>query len=157
MDKNAVALLREDAVTVTVYFTPAPRLSQLPTQAGTVVNNHYVYIAPNAMDLKVGDAVVAPVKPEAADADYIPLKLATVAKVDDRVMIEPGSATVYKWVAAKVDLSEARRQEAHNAAIADALREAYTRNMRRSFAAQVLGVLEPGDAANLQKLLGAPK
>lgn len=79
-----------------------------------------------------------------------------VVEVHDRVRIEPGSDIMYKWVAGRVDPDYYMQLMARNQQIVDAYADAYTKNMRRSFATQVLGELDPSAANNIKALLAAP-
>lgn len=79
-----------------------------------------------------------------------------VVEVHDRVRIEPGSDIMFKWVAGRVDPDYYMQLMARNQQIVDAYADAYTKNMRRSFATQVLGELDPSAANNIKALLAAP-
>lgn len=79
-----------------------------------------------------------------------------VVEVHDRVRIEPGCDIMYKWVAGRVDPDYYLKLMARNQQIVDAYADAYTKNMRRSFATQVLGELDPNAANNIKALLAAP-
>lgn len=79
-----------------------------------------------------------------------------VVEVHDRVCIEPGSDIPYKWIAARVDAEPYIQLMARNQQIVDAYADAYTKNLRRSFATQVLSELDPTAAGNIKALLAAP-
>ena len=115
MDKNISAILRNDTNTVCVSFS-----------GGT--GKHYTYIT----DIKfnVGDLAVVCVSGE--------FKVVTVERVDDDLRIAPNSDMAYKWIAAKLDLTEYWSNMARNAEIEKTLSQAYQKMMRESVAHSVL-------------------
>ena len=137
MDKNLAALLRPDAKTLTVRFL-------VDSDNGTRKSKPYTYVS--HLPLAKGDNVVVDANGRAV--------IATVESVDDEAKIEPGSDTEFKWVIAKIDLAAHEANEARNAAIVAEAAVIVRENMRRSFAAQVLGAASPEQRDKLLQLTG---
>ena len=137
MDKNLAALLRPDAKTLTVRFT-------VDSEHGTRKSKPYTYVS--HLPLAEGDSVVVDANGRAI--------IATVESVDDEAKIEPGSDTEFKWVIAKIDVAAHEANEARNAAIVAEAAVIVRENMRRSFAAQVLGAASPEQRDKLLALTG---
>lgn len=149
MDKNIAALLREDTRTVQVTF---PVTAYEAARAGTNGNPSvphsagklYTYVT--HLDLQVGDAAIVRTSGK--------LNIVLVAAVDGGTNIAPNSEIEYKWILAKVDLSEAEENEAKNDLITATVAEAYKLNLRRSFSQQILeGLSDTGAKETLLKLL----
>ena len=155
MDKNLVALLREDTRTVNITFVPraedgipmevgddsgAPKYPSLPA-------GHLTYIT--HLDLKIGDTVVVPIGKRRV--------IGYVLSIDDKVEIEPNSKTKYLWVVAKVDLTGHEQNMARNREIEEKVASAYQRNLRRSFQQQVLGGIDDDSVRqSISALLSGP-
>lgn len=139
MDKNLAALLRSDAKTLTVRF-----MVDTDTDNGTRKSKPYTYVS--HLPLTKGDSVVV-------DANGRGV-VAVVESVDGEAKIEPGSDIEYKWVIAKIDMAAHEANEARNAAIVAEAAVIVRENMRRSFAAQVLGAASPEQRDKLLQLTG---
>lgn len=130
MDKNIAAILRNDTHTVSVSFS-----------GGT--SKHYTYIT--NLDFNVGDFAVVCVSGE--------FKVVTIEKVSDDLNITPNSDVTYKWIAAKLDLTEYWSNMARNEEIEKTLSKAYQRSMRESVASSVLARLPDDVRAAVTPLL----
>jgi hypothetical protein len=148
---NVAALLREDTRTIAVAF---PKGVDYPNQAlaeGSMVDieefdkRYYAYVTD--FDLKEGDAVLV----EAAGS----IKVAIVCKVDDTVKIDPGLQYELRWVIQKLDFSHHQENLIKNEEIKGLVQQAYQRNLRRSFAQQLLAGLDGSEEKEkLVALLG---
>lgn len=131
MERNIAALMREDTFTAHVRFRDGEKT--------------YTYIA--WMPLAVGDTVVV-----SAAGQH---KVAEVVAVDDCVKIEPGSSISYSFVIDRVDREAHSACAARNEQIEELVRTAYQTNLRKSFAAQVLGGLDAETQARVLALTGS--
>lgn len=137
MDKNIVALVREDTTTVTVKFFPdswekgakpvrfTGDLDDMDCNRlleSTVVKE-YIYVT--NLKLKPGDLCVVMV-------DYSP-KVVEVQSVDEDINIEPNSEIQYTWIAAKVDLTQFDELTEQNRQLEEILRKEYQARTRRQF------------------------
>ena len=148
---NIAALLREDTKTVAVSFPKGSEWAERPIEDGMLLDiedfdkRYYAYVT--NFDVKEGDPVLV----EAAEQ----IKVAIVCKVDDTVKIDPGLQYELRWVISKVDFSAYRENMAKNAEIKDLVSQAYQRNLRRSFAQQLLaGIDGSEEKEKLVALLG---
>jgi hypothetical protein len=82
------------------------------------------------------------------------LTIGRVVKIDEIVDIEPNDTIEYKWVIAKVDLSAYSSLMDRNKEIADAVRDAYKQNLRKSFSERILGELSEDSRNSLLRLIG---
>jgi hypothetical protein len=170
MDKNIVALVREDVHTVNVVF-PAnltavvnllhqQRIADAADAAGETVSDfkqnlkyrapslkRYTYVVPRSMQVRVSDLVLVHAGEQA--------QLAIVMESHADVRIEPNSETEYKWVMARVDLAQYFAEIDRNAALQAMLNDAYQRRIKRSFKDEILASLGSDvESEQLNKLLG---
>ena len=148
---NVAALLREDTRTISVAFPKGVSYAEQIIEEETLLDieefdkKYYAYVT--NFDLKEGDAVLV----EAAGS----IKVAIVCNVDDTVKIDPGLQFELRWVIQKLDFSQHRENLAKNEEIKGLVQQAYQRNLRRSFAQQLLAGLEGSEEKNkLVALLG---
>jgi hypothetical protein len=144
-EKNIAALLREDSKTIRVTFNPNRYETEWAKGQEHAQEKLYNYVT--HFDVAVGDSVLV----EAAGQ----LKVVTVVNIDDGVKIEPGADYALRWVIMKIDLTEHNANMARNEEIETMVKEAYQKNLRRSFAQQILSGVDDSARDNLQKLLGA--
>lgn len=149
---NIAALLREDTKTIAVAFPKGVTYPDAILEEGTLLDiedfdkKYYSYVTD--FDVKEGDAVLV----EAAGA----IKVAIVCKVDDTVKIDPGLQFELRWVIQKLDFSHHRSNIAKNNEIKELVQQAYQRNLRRSFAQQLLSGLDGSEEKDkLMALLGS--
>lgn len=148
-EKNIAALLREDAKTIRVRFGKFNPIEEGLPEAGFAGGEGRLYSYVTHLDIEVGDVVLV----EAANE----IKTASVVEVDDTVKVEPGSAFALRWVILKVNLTEHFANLEKNKKIEELVQEAYQKNLRRSFAQQLLSGVDDDARNNLQKLLGGSK
>ena len=132
MDNNLAALLRSDAKTVHVKLLNVQR------------RKTYTYVS--HLPLAVGDTVVV----EAAGE----VEIGTVEVVDDEVKIEPGCDTEFYWVIDKIDMAAFKANKKRNDDIVAEAAVIVRENMRKSFAAQVLGAASGEQRDRLLALTG---
>ena len=156
LDKNIAALLNENAFTVAVQFQHS---------LGKEFSEYsYVTDLPRN-SLALGDMVLVPTKIRSGtkyDTDKVDstmllepgvrMSIAIITRIDEEVVIEPDDNTEYNWVITKVDVSNYAATKKRNAEIIGLVQEAYTKNLRRTFAQQILGGLA-GDTADRVRLL----
>jgi hypothetical protein len=138
MDKNIVALVREDTTTVHVKFFPDswekgvrqftptksnPEDLDLNRLLDSAPVKTYVYVT--NLKLVPGDLAVVMV-------GYVP-KVVEVQSVDEDINIEPNSEIQYKWIAAKVDLTAFDELTEQNRQLESVLRKEYQARTRRQF------------------------
>jgi hypothetical protein len=148
---NIAALLREDTRTIAVAFPKGISYPDTPMSAETLLDmeefdkRYYAYVTDYSVE--VGDAVLV----EAAGA----IKVAIVCKVDDTVKIDPGLQHELRWVIQKLDFTHHQQNLARNNEIKELVQQAYQRNLRRSFAQQLLAGMDGSDEKEkLVALLG---
>lgn len=146
-EKNIAAMLREDAKTIRVTFNPTRYENEWAKGQDHAQEKLYNYVT--HFDVSVGDMVLV----EAAGQ----MKVVQVVNVDDGVKIEPGADYALRWVVMKIDLAEHNANMERNALIEQMVQEAYQKNLRRSFAQQILAGVDDDSRNNLQKLLGGSK
>jgi hypothetical protein len=132
MDRNLAALLRSDARTVQVKL--------LNVQS----RKTYTYVT--HLPIAVGDQVVVETAGE--------VKIGTVETVDDEVKIEPGCDTEFYWVIDKIDMAAFEANKKRNDDIVAEAAVIVRENMRKSFAAQVLGAASGEQRDRLLALTG---
>ena len=132
IDLNIAAILREDANTVDVQFSND--------------DSSYTYVT--NLKLEAGDYVVVPNK------NYTGFHVGKVTAVHDDLSIPPNSDTLFKWVAAKLDLTEHLANMERNREIEQAVADAYQTNARRSMRAAIMANVDGETAARLQAVLG---
>ena len=131
MDKNIAAILRNDTKTVSVTFA-----------GGT--NKCYTYVT--NLDFDCGDLAIVQVS-----GDF---KVVQIDAVAPDLRIPPNSDIQFKWIVAKVDLTEYKRNMARNEEIENTLSQAYQKAMRDSMAKSVLSGLPDEVRAAVTPLLG---
>jgi hypothetical protein len=150
MDKNIVALVREDTKTVGIRFFSdckmkntsrglVPDVDDYDRYSRTVQGKEYTYVT--TKNLKLGDLCLVFVGERPA--------IVEVTRVDDTLTIEPNSAEECKWIACVFDTSEYDKLMQQNAEVAKILQEKYQQNVR----AQFRQVFLAGADDNLLKLL----
>jgi hypothetical protein len=150
MDKNIVALVREDTKTVGVRFFPdvkvvskagdiAMEVDDFARYARTTQGKEYTYVT--TKNLKLGDLCLVFVGERPA--------IVEVTRVDETLAIEPNAAKEYKWIACVFDTSEYDKLMKQNAEVAKILQDKYQQNVR----AQFRQVFLAGADDNLLKLL----
>lgn len=132
IDLNIAAILREDANTVDVQFSND--------------DSSYTYVT--NLKLEVGDYVAVPNK---SCTDF---NVGKVTAVHDDLNIPPNSDMLFKWVAAKLDLTEHLANMERNREIEQAVADAYQTNARRSMRAAIMANVDGETAARLQAVLG---
>jgi hypothetical protein len=158
MDKNIAALLNTNAYTVGVQFQHS---------LGKDFSEYtYVTDLPREESL-IGSMVLVPTKirpgsqynVEKQDSTMlleagVRMSIAIVTRVDSEVVIEPDDNIEYAWVISKLDTSNYWTTKLRNKEIIALVQEAYTKNLRRSFAQQVLGTLGDETQQRIKTLLG---
>lgn len=132
IDLNIAAILREDANTVDVQFSNG--------------DSSYTYVT--NLKLEVGDYVAVPNK------SCTGFNVGKVTAVHDDLNIPPNSDMLFKWVAAKLDLTEHLANMERNREIEQAVADAYQTNARRSMRAAIMANVDGETAARLQAVLG---
>ena len=132
IDLNIAAILREDANTVDVQF----------------INDDSSYTYVTNLKLEVGDYVAVPNK------SCTGFNVGKVTAVHDDLNIPPNSDMLFKWVAAKLDLTEHLANMERNREIEQAVADAYQTNARRSMRAAIMANVDGETAARLQAVLG---
>ena len=124
MDKNIVAIVREDTRTIQVAFDESAR--------------RYTYVTTRT-DLASGDIVVVPVQDrDADDFKAVKFKVATVTQVDDGLNIAPNAQFSYRWVVDKVDFTQYWADEEANARLYNRLVQEDHSRARRHLKSMVL-------------------
>lgn len=148
MDKNIVALVREDTKTVGVRFFPDCLMKDTSSgliQEGydrfssTVQGKEYTYVT--TKQLRLGDLCLVFVGERPA--------VVKVTRVDDTLAIEPNAAKEYKWIACVFDCVEYDELMEQNKKVAAILTTRYQQNMRQQFRQAFLA----GTDADVIKLL----
>jgi hypothetical protein len=159
MDKNIAALMREDTKTVHVVFNNydekipkdlplSPNKAHLQMRAPGDGDRQLTYVTD--LDVAPQDLVVAVCNGR--------FRVGTVYAVDDDCKITPDSEIEYLWLIAKVDMGPYNENMAKNAKLSEVLQEAYRKNLRRSFASQILGGIEDSESRDtLLALIGPSK
>lgn len=130
MDKNIVALVREDTKTVKVRFFPDMCFDGDPhknydTERYTrnLSGKEYVYVT--TFDCKPGDLALVFVGERPA--------IVEIQSVDEALEIQPNDTRQYKWIAAIVDTSAYEKIMQQNKQLEEILRNEYQKNVRRQF------------------------
>jgi len=131
MDKNIAAILRNDTKTISVTF-------------GGGTGKSYTYVT--NFNFERGDFAVVEVSGE--------FKVVKVEAVAPDLRLPPNSDIHFKWVVAKLDLSEYEKNCARNEEIESTLAQAYQRTMRNQLASNLLANLPDEARASLTPLLG---
>lgn len=143
MDRNIAALLREDARTVHVRYFETQVDPGTFRPATFRPAKQYTYVT--HLGVKVGDKVVVQASGQ--------IMIAEVKKVDEDVQIEPNDSIKYAWVISVVDTAAFEANMERNRQIEASVADAYRKNLRRSFAEQVLSGLTKAKRLEVSKLL----
>lgn len=131
MALNIAALMRDDTRTIEVVFDRGGR--------------SYTYIT--HLEVSLGDLVVVPVGDEGKT------KLAHVNGVHDGLNIDPNDTMVFGWVIAVVDLTEYSKNMEKNQEIETLVSQAQRKNMRNSFAQNVLAMVDPDKRREIEAVI----
>lgn len=149
---NIAALLREDTKTIAVAFPKGTSYPDRPIAAEDTFDmeefdkRYYAYVT--NFDVEVDDCVLV----EAAGS----IKVAIICKVDDTVKIDPGLQYELRWVIQKLDFTQHQLNLQKNNEIKELVQQAYQRNLRKSFAQQLLaGIDGSEEKEKLVALLGS--
>jgi hypothetical protein len=150
MDKNIVALVRNDTKTVGVKFFPDAWTQKAVPESNMSVVNHdelttlkeYTYVT--TLDLALGDLVVVYV-------GQVP-KVVEVVSVHDTLMIQPNHHIQCKWIVTKVDTAYYQNLQAQNAEMQSVLESAYRTNARRQFRDVFLASVDSETAARISAI-----
>lgn len=173
IDKNIAALLNEKARTIRVQFQHSlgdaqptyTYVTDLPI-ATQLANGDEAGAAPVwSAGLCIGSKVLVPTTirtgskydVEASNSHMlleagIRMSVAVVVGIDDCVAIQPEDSVAYSWVICEIDVSNYFATKQRNKELTDLVQEAYAKNLRKSFAQQILGGLND-DAKNRVKML----
>lgn len=131
MDKNLVALVREDTKTVKVKFFPdswgkaTAKLTafDMATSLSGAEGKEYTYVT--TLAVKPGDLcmVIVGVKPTIVE----------IQSVDTNLCIEPNTDMKYNWLAAVIDQSYYDKLTEQNDQLEEILRKEYQSRTRRQF------------------------
>ena len=121
MDANITAFLSDNAVTVKVIFNLS--ISQL-----VIIEKQFTYITAEAV--KVGDIVIVP----AGDT----FRVAEIVQVDETLKIRPDEDRKYLWLVAVVNFDNYQANLERLKALETTLDEAYQKNIKKSFAQNLL-------------------
>lgn len=164
LDKNIAALLNEKAYTVGVQFQHC-----LGKQF-----DEYTYVTDMSKhtddaigDIVLGGMVLVPTKIRTGskyDTDKVDstmllesgvrMSVAVITRIDDEVVIQPDDDIEYAWVIETISTDNYFLTKKRNAEIISLVQDAYTKNLRRSFAQQILGGLSDDTAKRINLLLG---
>lgn len=135
IDPNIAAIMRDDATTVEVSF-------------GAVGELPYTYIT--SIKLELEDYAVVP-------GNHGGFTVGKVVAVHDDLQLPPNADITYKWVVAKLDLTDYNANLARNATIEQAVADAYQTNARQSMRAAVMAGMAPDAMQRLQAAIsGVP-
>lgn len=136
IDPNIAAIMRDDATTVEVSF-------------GAEGERAYTYIT--SIKLELEDYVVVPLGKLGG------FTVGKVVAVHDDLQLPPNADITYKWVVAKLDLTDYNTNLARNATIEQAVADAYQTNARQSMRAAVMAGMAPDAMQRLQAAIsGVP-
>lgn len=132
MDKNIVALVREDTKTVIVKFFPE-RWKHFPAKECDLdACKPYKYVT--TLDFKPGDLAFVFVQ-------NVPV-IVEIQEVHDFLDIEANAEFQYKFIAGKIDISYNEKLTEQNNEIQATLNDAYRSNTRRQFRDQFLAMTD---------------
>lgn len=154
MDKNIVALVRDDTKTVGVKFFPDCRIMDAKTGLATVEDydrysrstqgKEYTYVT--TKNLKLGDLCLVFVGERPAVVE--------VTRVDDTLAIEPNASKEYKWIACVFDTTEYDTLTEQNKKVATILSQRYQQNIRQQFRQAFLAGADTDTIKLLDEVLG---
>lgn len=127
MDKNIIALVREDTKTVKVKFFPDMladgNSANYDRYARELAGKEYTYVT--NFECKAGDLALVFVGKRPAVVE--------IQKVDPNLDILAGDSRVYKWIVAVIDLAPYEKLCDQNAKLEELLQTEYQKNIRRQF------------------------
>lgn len=138
MDKNAVAFIRNDVISIGVQF-PSGQNSSIQLDPKS-----YTYLTTDR-SIVVGDWVIVQVGEV--------FKCACVTFANGELEIEPNSAVTYKYIVGKVDTTQYVATAAANAKIEDMLKTTYRSTLREGFRQTLLAGLDAEKQASLSIIL----
>lgn len=168
LDKNIAALLNEKAYTVGVQFQHSlgrefseyTYVTDLPLMRD---DGHGI----SEGEIALGRMALVPTKIRPGskyDVDKndstmlleagVRMSVAVITRIDSEVVIQPDDDIEYSWVISTIDTDNYWNTKTRNAEIVALVQDAYTKNLRRSFAQQVLGSLSDETSARINLLLG---
>jgi hypothetical protein len=179
-DKNIAALLNEKAYTVGVQFQhslgkefaeytfvtdlPVARISHTSEK----VDDALVITPTMHPGIAIGGLVLVPTKMrkgsqydnEKVDSTMlleagIRMSVAVITRVDQEVVIQPDDNTEYSWVISSLAVDNYWLTKQRNAEVVALVQEAYTKNLRRTFAQQILSGLSDETASRIKLLLSS--
>ncbi len=159
MDKNVAALLRNDAKTVGVrFFLQKDQEAYANSQRskglslGTIPEDElspktYTYVTNESFE--PGDLAMVFVS-------QIP-RVVRVVEVHTSAQIEPNSSMQFKWIVAKIDLTNHLFNMSKNTEIENVITKSYKRNLKSQFKSLMLADVAPEDQQLLLAALGETK
>lgn len=152
VDKNIVALLREDAFTVQVHFGlgeyeigDSRLVDFMRVTHGKGASNTKAYTYLCTFPVKAGDIVVVPSNGE--------IQLAKVIAVDVEVNIPSDDSIRYKWVIDVINMYRYTQLMQENVRLENAVREAYQRSIKVGLKERLLASMNETDRAAISSLL----
>lgn len=147
MDKNIVALVREDTKTVKVKFFPDVSLAKDPDLydrcTRETAGKEYTYVT--NLSCKPADLALVFVGERPA--------IVEIQSVDEILEIQPNEDRQYKWIAAVIDTSGYDLLMEQNKQLEDILRNEYQKNIRRQFRDVFLATSSADTLVLLNKVL----
>lgn len=147
MDKNIVALVREDTKTVNVRFFSDKFRSLTEIDGAVMVEiggiKQYKYVT--TMELEPGDLCMVFVGTYPAVVE--------IQSIDENLSIEPNAPTYYKWIACKLDLSYYETLKKQNTEFQAILEAGYRTNARRQFREVLLQSVDSETQARLASVI----
>jgi hypothetical protein len=146
MDKNIVALVREDTKTVNVKFFPEKYMKiedVIPGAMLVELDDLRCYKYVTTLDLQPGELCMVMV-------GMRPI-IVEVQSVDETLEIEPNSTVQYKWIQARIDESYRQTLNEQNTELQRLLEDGYRKNARQQFRNVFLASM---DSEMQTKLLG---
>ena len=134
MDKNIVALVREDTRTVKVRFFPDVRVMDTHGNVAIIdedtryrrkcAGKEYTYVT-TCSTIKAGDLCLVFVGERPA--------IVEVQSVDDVICIQPNETKEYKWIAAVISTDSYDKLMEQNRQLVAVLSKSYQRTIRKQF------------------------
>ena len=147
MDKNIVALVREDVKTVKVKFFPDIRVSGELVCTGRyqreTAGKEYTYVT--TFPCKPADLALVFVGERPA--------IVEIQSVDGTLNIQLNEGRAYKWIAAIIDTAPYEKLMEQNQKLEDILRNEYQKNIRRQFRDVFLATSSPDTLKLLDEVL----
>ena len=136
MDKNAVAFIRNDVISLHVVFPEPSGVSGFPRK--------YHYLTTDS-SIDQDDWVIVEVRGV--------FKCARVSLAPRELQIEPNSSITYKFIVGKVDTSAYQTLLESNSKIEDMLKTSYRTTLREGFRQTLLAGLDAEKQASLSIIL----